>query len=160
MGVSAHSKKLAGNIREHISKYGVNYTDLSDLLDVASYAIDKEDDPSWGLKVTKYIKECCQYGIKHKTDILQLDALEWKVLKCEAPYLFESFLFYMEKNRRPKKRFYEPRRKTLHVVVQDLQDLEDGLLDFLGISLPPRVGKSTLCIFFLAWVIGQASGEP
>lgn len=155
MGVSAHSKKLAGNIREHISKYGVNYTDLSDLLDVASYAIDKEDDPSWGLNVTKYVKECCQYGIKHKIDILQLDALEWKVLKCEAPYLFESFLFYMEKNRRPKKRFYEPRRKTLHVVVQDLQDLEDGLLDFLGISLPPRVGKSTLCIFFLAWVIGR-----
>lgn len=155
MSVSEHTKKLAGNIREQISKHGVTYTDLSDLLDVASYAIDKEDDPSWGLKVTKYIKECCQYGIKHKIDILQLDALEWKVLKCEAPYLFESFLLYMEKNRRPKKRFYEPRRKTLHIVVQDLQDLEDGLLDFLGISLPPRVGKSTLCIFFLAWVIGR-----
>lgn len=155
MSVSEHTKKLAGNIREQISKHGVTYTDLSDLLDVASYAIDKEEDSGWGLKVTKYIKECCQYGIKHKIDILQLDALEWKVLKCEAQYLFESFLFYMEKNRRPKKRFYEPRRKTLHVVVQDLQDLEDGLLDFLGISLPPRVGKSTLCIFFLAWVIGR-----
>lgn len=111
MSVSEHTKKLAGNIREQISKHGVTYTDLSDLLDVASYAIDKEEDSGWGLKVTKYIKECCQYGIKHKIDILQLDALEWKVLKCEAPYLFEPFLFYMEKNRRPKKRFYEPRQK-------------------------------------------------
>ena len=63
MSVSEHTKKLAGNIREQISKHGVTYTDLSDLLDVASYAIDKEDDPSWGLKVTKYIKECCQYAV-------------------------------------------------------------------------------------------------
>ena len=106
MGVSAHSKKLAGNIREHISKYGVNYTDLSDLLDVDTFAIEKEEDPDWGLKVTKYIIECCQYGIKHGIDVMQLDALEWKVLKAEAPYWFESFLLYMEKNRRPKKRFY------------------------------------------------------
>ena len=76
-------------------------------------------------------------------------------MKAEAPYHFESFLFYMEKNRRPKKRFYEPRKRTLKIVVDDLQDLEDGKLDFYGLSLPPRVGKSTLCIFFLTWVIGR-----
>lgn len=62
-------------------------------------------------------------------------------LLFEAPHLFESYLLYMEKNRPLKKCFYLPRRKTLHIVVQDLQDLEDGKLDFLGVSLPPRVGK-------------------
>ena len=36
-----------------------------------------------------------------------------------------------------------PRRRTLKVVVDDLQDLEDGKLDFYGLSMPPRVGKST-----------------
>lgn len=76
-------------------------------------------------------------------------------LLFEAPHLFESYLLYMEKNRPLKKCFYLPRRKTLHIVVQDLQDLEDGKLDFLGVSLPPRVGKSTLCIFFLSWIMGK-----
>lgn len=37
----------------------------------------------------------------------------------------------------------------------DLQDLEDRKLDFYGLSMPSRVGKSTICIFFLAWVAGK-----
>ena len=40
-------------------------------------------------------------------------------------------------------------------LVDDLQDLFDGKLDFLGVSLPPRVGKSTLCIFFMTFVMGH-----
>lgn len=40
-------------------------------------------------------------------------------------------------------------------LVDDLQDLFDGELDFLGVSLPPRVGKSTLCIFFMTFVMGH-----
>lgn len=155
MGVSEKTKNLANGIKEDINRYGVNYKDLSDLLDIAVDAMEREDAVQWGLKVTEYIKECCEYGIAHKIDSIPLYDLEWKALKCEAPYKFESFLLYMEKNRVPKKKFYEPRRRTLKVVVDDLQDLEDGKLDFLGISLPPRVGKSTLCIFFLTWVIGR-----
>ncbi len=155
MGVSEKTKNLANRIKEDINRYGVNYKDLSDLLDIAVDAMEREDAVQWGLKVTEYIKECCEYGIAHKIDSIPLYDLEWKTLKCEAPYKFESFLLYMEKNRIPKKKFYEPRKRTLKVVVDDLQDLEDGKLDFLGISLPPRVGKSTLCIFFLTWVIGR-----
>jgi len=94
-------------------------------------------------------KICAEEGNWHE------DELYWKYLLFEAPELFESYCLYMEKDRREKKRFYLPRRKTLKVVADDLQDLEDGLLDFLGISLPPRVGKSTICIFFLSWVMGK-----
>lgn len=155
MGVSEKTKNLANGIKEDIIRYGVNYKDLSDLLDIAADAMDREGAVQWGLKVTEYIKECCEFGIARRIDEIPLYDLEWKALKCEAPYKFESFLLYMEKNRVPKKKFYEPRRRTLKVVVDDLQDLEDGKLDFLGISLPPRVGKSTLCIFFLTWVIGR-----
>ncbi len=155
MGVSEKTKNLANGIKDDITRYGVNYKDLSDLLDIAADAMDREGAVQWGLKVTEYIKECCEFGIAHRIDEIPLYDLEWKALKCEAPYKFESFLLYMEKKRVPKKKFYEPRRRTLKVVVDDLQDLEDGKLDFLGISLPPRVGKSTLCIFFLTWVIGR-----
>lgn len=74
------------------------------------------------------------------------------ILKFEAFYLFESFLFYMEQKRPYERRFYAPRRHALKVVADDLQDLEDRVIDFYGLSMPPRVGKSTICIFFLAWI--------
>lgn len=153
--VSEQTKSTAESIKNYIKQNGIEYQSLYDLLDVAKVAFEKENDTEWALKVTSYIKDCCKWAIQNSIEVLQMDELYWKTLKAEAPYHFESFLFYMEKNRRPEKRFYEPRKKTLGVVVQDLQDLEDGLLEFLGISLPPRVGKSTLCIFFLAWVIGR-----
>lgn len=153
--VSEQTRGTADDIKNYIKQHGIEYRTLFDLLDVAKTAFEKENDTEWALKVTSYIKECCTWAIQNSIEVLQMDELYWKTLKAEAPYHFESFLFYMEKNRRPEKRFYEPRKKTLGIVVQDLQDLEDGLLEFLGISLPPRVGKSTLCIFFLAWVIGR-----
>lgn len=76
----------------------------------------------------------------------------YDVLKLESYYNFESFMFYMERKRHWTKRFYFPRRKTLKVVVKDLEDLENGIIKFYGLSMPSRVGKSTICIFFLAWI--------
>ena len=78
----------------------------------------------------------------------------YEILKIESFYVFESFIYYMEKNRAWSKRFYQPRRKTLKAVVDDLQTLEDGTKRqvFYGLSMPSRVGKSTVCIFFLAWI--------
>lgn len=76
----------------------------------------------------------------------------YDVLKLESYYDFESFMFYMERKRHWTKRFYFPRRKTLKVVVKDLKDLENRIIKFYGLSMPSRVGKSTICIFFLAWV--------
>lgn len=82
-------------------------------------------------------------------------ALYWQAEKVLAPYSFEDFLVFMERDRSPEKKFYVPRRKTLHVVAEDLQKLEDGIYKFYGLSLPPRTGKSTICLFFLAWIIGK-----
>lgn len=151
--VSESTKQLAQEIKNRISRDGISYQYLSDLLDVAVNAIGQSE--KWSLKVTKYIKECCECGIRNGIDVLQLDSLYWETMKEEAPYWFESYLFYMERKRQPQKRFYKPRQDTLNVVVQDLQDLEDGVIEFYGLSLPPRVGKSTVCIFFLSWVAGR-----
>jgi len=128
------------------------YNHLRDLLDMAILVYQEDEtDLDYCLKITKYIKEL----IPNLPPTQELNNLYWRAILFEAPNIFESFLLYMERNRKPKKRFYFPRRRTLKIVVDDLQDLEDGKLDFLGISLPPRVGKSTLCIFFLAWIIGR-----
>lgn len=153
--VSESTIKTRDDIVSYIKQNGISYQPLSDLLDVAIYAFEKEDDAKWALKVTDYIKKCCVYGIQSGIEVLQMDDLNWKTIKAEAPYHFESYLVYMERNRRAQKRFYEPRQDTLKIVVDDLQDLEDGIIEFYGLSLPPRVGKSTICIFFLTWVMGR-----
>lgn len=148
--VSAQNKAVV----DAIKKTDLNsYKALSDLLDMAKVIADPEGDHdlAYALKLTNFIKR----KIPTLPITFGMNELYWQALKFEAPYRFESFLFYMERKRRPDKRFYQPRAKALHVVVEDLQDLEDGKLEFLGISLPPRVGKSTLCIFFLSWVIGR-----
>lgn len=81
--------------------------------------------------------------------------LNKRALLFDAPYDFDAYLRYVESNRPLEKMFYMPRRHVLKVLVDDLQDLADGKLDFLGISLPPRVGKSTLGIFFMTWIMGR-----
>lgn len=73
----------------------------------------------------------------------------------DAPYFFDSYCVYLEKDREPEKKFYVPRRKQLLPLVEALQDLEDGKLYLLGISMPPGTGKTTLAEFFLSWECGK-----
>jgi len=75
--------------------------------------------------------------------------------KLEAEYKFESFLVFMEWERPANKRFYQPRKRVLKQCVDALQRLEDGELDILGISMSPRVGKSTLGLLYNLWIAGR-----
>ena len=94
-------------------------------------------------------------------EILQkLFGLHKKVLLGAAPYDFESYILYIEWDRKPDKKFYLPRRKVLRQVVNALQELADDKLDLLAVSLPPGAGKSTLAIFFLTWLAGKRPNEP
>lgn len=68
--------------------------------------------------------------------------LNKRCLLFDAPYEFDAAIRYAEYDREPRKRFYEPRRKQLLPIVKQLQRLEDGDLEILGISLPPGVGKA------------------
>lgn len=85
----------------------------------------------------------------------EADGLYWKCHLFDAPWEFDSFCLYIEKNRESKKRFYSPRRKQLLPIVQALQDLTDDKLDLLAVSCPPGVGKTTLAIFYLAFIGGK-----
>lgn len=109
---------------------------------IEQYAVDKLNKTIWEVE-----KQCQNSNTGY--DLLDF---YYEILKEESYHLFESFIFYMEKKRAWKKRFYQPRKKTLGVVVQDLQDLEDRVIQFLGVSQPSRTGKSTLCLIFLAWI--------
>ena len=77
-----------------------------------------------------------------------------------APVDFDSYLRYMEKDRPFEKSFYAPRRKQLKPLVDALQDLADGGLELLTISLPPGVGKTSTALFYLSWLAGRHPEQP
>lgn len=76
-------------------------------------------------------------------------------LKMEAPVDFDQYMLYMEFDRDPKEKFYQPRRKQLKPFVDAIQCIENGTLDEILLSCPPRIGKTTLFDFFLTWEIGK-----
>lgn len=85
------------------------------------------------------------------------DDIYWDYLLLEAQnHQVDSGLLYLEKNRIPKERFYEPRRNVFiqHNIISSLQDLMDDKLDIFALSVPPGCGKSTLEDFFLSLVGG------
>lgn len=128
------------------------YENLELLFQVARNIQSIDGDFKEYLEVCKFVKG---KSIEFIPQDIRFYGLYNQCLLFEAPHLFDSFLLYMEKDRDIKKCFYMPRRKILKLVVNDLQDLEDGVIDFLGVSLPTRTGKSTLCIFFIAWIMGR-----
>lgn len=74
-------------------------------------------------------------------------------------YDFDSFMIGMEWNREPQARFWLPRRKVLegkHGIATQIQEfIDDPEALYLGFSLPPGTGKTTLIKFLLAYIIGN-----
>lgn len=66
---------------------------------------------------------------------------------------FDDFMIAIEWNRPVEERFWLPRRKKLLPVAQALQELEYNELDELFLSMPPRIGKSSIIMFFVLWCI-------
>lgn len=151
----------------YIEKNGIDESVMDAYIEASEVAIKTEKDIPYGLQLTKRCKEIIErFCVEHSgVGIWDLEKYaqdndkeyplidKWyKTLKTESYYDFESFMFYMERKRHYSKRFYFPRQHTLKIVVNDLQDLENRIIKFYGLSMPSRVGKSTICIFFLAWV--------
>lgn len=164
------SKELINTVNQYdnfIKTHLVDESVISAYVEACKVAINGEKDIEYGLQLTKQskgiIEQFCmkqtggtiwdleKYAQDHNTPYDLIDKY-YELLKLESYYNFESFMYYMERKRNWSKRFYYPRRKTLKVVVNDLEDLENRKIKFYGLSMPSRVGKSTICIFFLAWV--------
>lgn len=164
------SKELINTVNQYdnfIKTHIVDESVISAYVEACKVAINGEKDIDYGLQLTKrskgIIEQFCmkqtggtiwdleKYAQDHNTPYDLIDKY-YELLKLESYYNFESFMYYMERKRNWSKRFYYPRRKTLKVVVNDLEDLENRKIKFYGLSMPSRVGKSTICIFFLAWV--------
>ena len=151
-------KSLSLKISEKIKKDIYEYQPYEDYYGIAKAIM--EEDNAFGVGMLKWLSETIMERmpvlVQHDLELgRKMMGLHRRVLLAAAPWDFDSYMLFVEWNREPSKKFYPPRRRVLKVLVDDLQDLEDGKLDFLSISLPPRVGKSTLCIFFMTWIMGK-----
>lgn len=97
------------------------------------------------------MRKCAGADVKRFFDLYRNSLL------FDAPFSFDAYLIYLELNREPAERFYLPRRKVLKQVVDNLQKLADDELDELFVSMPPRVGKTTILMLYVTWLIGRRS---
>ena len=136
-----------------------NQKDCLDLLLNMNIDLPFTENPEaqqMALKVSKYTHNVAARQAA-LTGSGNFDDIYWQCLLLEAQnYQVDSGLLYLEKNRIPKERFYEPRRNVFlqHNIIGSLQDLMDDKLDIFALSVPPGCGKSTLEDFFLSLVGG------
>ena len=136
-----------------------NQKDCLDLLLNMNIDLPFKDNPdarNMAMKVSRYAHTTAARNAA-LTGSGNFDDIYWQYLLMEAQnYQVDSGLLYLEKNRIPKERFYEPRRNVFlqHNIIGSLQDLMDDKLDIFALSVPPGCGKSTLEDFFLSLVGG------
>ena len=130
---------------------------LSDYFEVLRL-LEKEEFES-AHKMVKTVRRIAAEEAKKQESSRHLD-LYYRSLLFDAPYDFDAYCIYIEKNRDPDKKFYLPRRKQLRIVSKALQRLADRELELLAISLPPGVGKTTLALFYITWLAGRSPEKP
>lgn len=158
--MSAELQKAIDSYENYILHNGIDESVVDAYCQAVFWAEEKENDIESALDISKRAKEVIGKFIFVSTKGMSIDDLEifcaennteYKVLnqyydlfKVEAPYLVDSFFYYIELGEKdPYKRFYFPRRKVLRPVVNAYQEIYDGKLDFLSVSQPKRTGKTT-----------------
>ena len=135
-----------------------DYDNLLSLLGMANEVLseDKELSKKLANKVRFLALRLCSTGdIKYYN--LYNQALLFLAQKHKD---FDSYLLYVEKDRDPEDRYYQPRRNKIYWLVQKMQRLIDDELDILSISMPPGTGKTTLGEFFISFVMGHYLNTP
>lgn len=152
--------------KKYIDYYGVKDEVVKAMTDATRIAF-LENDIAYGMELQKYTLQMIERLIREKTDggsfaMLEnyaqenktwYDYLEWHYdcLLSAARYDLDSFQLYVERDRKRKERFYEPRRKTLKQIVDALMLVENHEMQEIFLHTPPRIGKSQEITMFTAW---------
>ena len=149
-----HTEKTFRQLEEKIKLEPSNYKYYEALFYLCQQEPVEDDGYKWQL--TARLKQICAEN--SRLDIpCQFNLIEMvrELLLMEARGLrFDSYMQYIELDREASKRFWLPRREQLLPACNLIQDLIDDKLDRLTISLPPRVGKTTLEVFLLTMLMG------
>lgn len=125
------------------------------LLSACANATSKDDgsyetktvEAEYAFKKGQEVYNACLFNAANARNID--DKRKWLALtKSSLLFLahkyFDSFMLYLEFDRRPDKRFYAPRKNQLKPIVEGFQDVADGKIDLLTVSQPKRTGKGSV----------------
>lgn len=150
-------KEDSGALRDAFDM--IRLLELDGSMEVDGVMIHNKTNFDAAHELAKVVRSLSARAVRETGSPEMLD-LNKRCLLFDAPYDFDAFCRYIEWNRPREKRFYEPRRKQLKKIVDQLQRLADDELDILGLSTPPGIGKTTIAIFFLCWMAGRNPSKP
>ena len=115
-------------------------------------------------KMIPVCREIIQCIEKKKKNILQIE--EWHDINAVfrafkkahfylAPYSFHHYCVSMEWNFKEEDKFYADRFCVMKGWAKELERLEFGEYEILGLSGPPRSGKTGIGTLFLTWIMGR-----
>lgn len=128
-------------------------TEVDDLVNVCKNKFETDKDTA--LSYCRELKVFLDKRIRGDKDIGYLMDAYFRVLVLETPYSLDSYFLALEFNRDKEDKFWFPRRKQLLPTLHDIEDLLiNDKLDEMYLSMPARVGKSTLAVFVTTWIMG------
>lgn len=142
--------ELVQKIKRAIENHPNDFEAYNDLFEVIRHFDRKEQEAE-----CRWLRREAENKVRAGVEVQKFFELAKRTYLLMAPYDFDSFLIYIEWNRTPRKRFYIPRRHYLKKYVNAYQEILDGKLDFLSISMPKRAGKSQLGINFTNMLSGK-----
>lgn len=154
------NKELALRISREIEKRPLEFQVYEDYYGISRLMLDEDKDMAianlkWlseilSKRIPAVVGENLELGRK-------LMGLHRRCLMALAHDDFDSFMLALEFNRPVEEQFWKPRRSHLMPICQALQDMENDKLDELFLSCPPRIGKTSLIVMFMIWVMGRNS---
>lgn len=148
-------KNLISKIFFQIQKDPYDFEPYEDMFSICRDV--EKDDFNLAHKTNKELRAQIVNALPKAVEFDKFFDLYKRTLLFDAPHYLDEYLLYLEINRKPEERFYQPRRRVLKRVVDALQKLTDDELDELFISMPPRVGKTSILMFYVTWLIGRNS---
>lgn len=151
--------KMEQAIWRTISKHPAEIEPLQDLFSFIRE--DLKDDKKYAYETNWKMRPHIQYAMdlcareSNFERVALLDEQMFKSMLFSAQDYFEDYLQAVEYWKPYAKKFYLPRRHYLKRYVDAYQELLEGNLDFLSISMPKRCGKSQMGINFTDMVSGR-----
>ena len=151
--------KLKENIEKAIHAHPMEVEPYNDFFDLCREyeKIDFAVAHEWNHNMRVYIGGALRSAVERAdfTAAERFDNLLFRSLLFGAPHFFDDYLQAVEYGKPLDKKFYQPRRHYLKRYVDAYQEILDGKLDFLSISMPKRAGKSQLGINFTNMLSGK-----
>ena len=151
--------KLKENIEKAIHAHPMEVEPYNDFFDLCREyeKIDFAVAHEWNHNMRVYIGWALRSVVERVdfTAAERFDNLLFRSLLFGAPHFFDDYLQAVEYGKPLDKKFYQPRRHYLKRYVDAYQEILDGKLDFLSISMPKRAGKSQLGINFTNMLSGK-----